>query len=159
MIARIVRLPPVLFFSFLVAGSAIQSRIPLSLGMPSGDLALATGGVLMIVAATIAFAAISEFRRYRTTVEPGQRPAALVTTGVFSFSRNPMYVALVLASCGIAAMTDALWLLGTAALLWLTLDRFVVRSEERVIEQTFELDYLAYKRRVRRWLGWSAAPR
>jgi protein-S-isoprenylcysteine O-methyltransferase Ste14 len=151
-IARIIRLPPVLFLSFLVVGSMAQARFPLSLGLPSFAVGMAVGSGALIVAAAIASAALWELNKHRTTVEPWQRPTALVTSGVFSFSRNPLYLALLLVLAGIAVMADALWLIIVTALLWLSLDRFIIRTEEEVLKEIFTEEYLAYRSRVRRWV-------
>lgn len=150
MIARIVRLPAVHFLACLIAGSWIHSRFPLSVGLPF-RMAMVAGSCVLITGLAIAWAAISRMRRHRTTVEPGQRPTALVTNGVFAYSRNPIYVALVLGVAGFAVMADSVWLLIAAFVLWIMLG-MVIRSEERVIAEIFPAEYGEYKRRVRRWL-------
>lgn len=142
----------VLFFLALTAAAVMQRVAPLESGMPSFALGMALGWGVWAVAALLAGAALHAMMRRGTPVEPGQRPTALVTSGVFNLSRNPIYLALVLATGGVALMTNALWFLLAAAVLWLLLDRIVVRSEERLIEETFGDEYRAYTRRTRRWL-------
>ena len=110
------------------------------------------GGALLLVGTGIGWAALSELRRHRTTVEPWHRPTALVTSGMFAFTRNPLYLTLLLILLSLAIMMDSLWLVASTALLWLTLDRVVVRAEEKLVEEAFPEEYPAYKRRVRRWL-------
>lgn len=93
------------------------------------------------------------FRRARTTVNP-LRPAtatALVTEGIYRYTRNPMYLGQALVLLG--AM---LWLGSAAAMLvvplfvgWIT--RFQIVPEERVLSARFGADYAAFRRRVRRW--------
>lgn len=152
MIARIIRLPVVLFLTFLIAGSAAQGMVPLLIGIPSFEVAMGIGSAMLAGAAIIGSAALFEMKKHGTTVEPGQRPAALVTTGIFSFSRNPLYLTLLLVLAALAVMADSLWLLVATALFWLLLNTFIVRSEERLLEETFAEEYATYKRRVRRWL-------
>jgi hypothetical protein len=92
------------------------------------------------------------FKERGTTVKPFERSTALVTTGVFALSRNKMYLGMVLILLGVAV------LLGTAApfavfgpfALWLDV-RFI-RTEERMLAETFGDDWLSYRSRVRRWL-------
>jgi protein-S-isoprenylcysteine O-methyltransferase Ste14 len=107
---------------------------------------------MLTAAVTIAGAAILTFRRHRTTVEPGQLPSTLVTGGVFAWSRNPIYVALIAIEAAIGIMADSLWILGAALLLWIVLDRVVVRREEEMIESVFGEAFRDYMRRVRKWL-------
>jgi protein-S-isoprenylcysteine O-methyltransferase Ste14 len=152
MLARILRLPVVLFLLALTGGSVIHRWFPVPLGLPSFAWMMLSGGSLMLAALLLAAAALLTMRRHRTTVEPGQRPSTLVTGGVFGLTRNPIYVALVLLMAAIALMADAVWILVAAAVLWLLLDRIVIRAEERIVEEVFGEQYVAYKGRVRRWL-------
>ena len=152
MIGRVLRLPPVLFLLTVTAAGVLHVRFPLTLGMPSFALGMTAGAIVMIVAVTIASLAFVEMRRHRTTIEPGQRPTSLVVGSVFAYTRNPLYVSLVLVVAALALMIDSWWFVAGAAVLGLVLDRVVVRSEERVLEEVFAGEYLAYKRRVRRWV-------
>lgn len=150
LLGRVVRLPVVHFLACLIAGSSAQRLLPLSIGMPF-RIGLLIGSVLLIAAFALGLAALMELRRHRTTVEPGQRPTALVKSGIFAFSRNPIYVALLLLLLAIAVMADSVWLLAAMVLLWILLTG-VIRSEERILDQAFAEHYADYKRRVRRWL-------
>ena len=94
------------------------------------------------------------FRRARTTVNP-LRPAnasALVTTGPFALSRNPMYVGMATLLAGWAAWLGTPWALTglVAFVAWIT--RFQILPEERVLAQRFGAAFDAYRGRVRRWL-------
>ena len=149
---RLIRLPAFLFLVLLIAGSALQNAVPLSLGMPTFRFAMMAGSFLLVAAFAIGVSGLVQLVIHRTTVDPGGRPTQLVTGGVFSFSRNPLYVALLLVHVALALMADSPWLLATAALLWLVLDRVVVRGEEQVLEEVFGDPYVAYRNEVRRWV-------
>ena len=152
MLLRILRLPAVILGIAITVAAIVQSRFPFAIGMPSFAVGMTAGAIVMVVAVAIAVAAMLEMRRHRTTVEPGQTPTALVTSGVFAVTRNPIYVAMLVLVIGLALMANALWFVVAAAILGIALDRVVIRGEERVIEQAFGEPYRAYKRRVRRWL-------
>ncbi|HEX6176774.1 MAG TPA: isoprenylcysteine carboxylmethyltransferase family protein [Thermoanaerobaculia bacterium] len=137
---------------FVAAGSVAQNLAPVALGLPSFEIALAAGGMIVLVALTVASAGIYQMKKHRTPVEPGQQPTALVTSGVFARSRNPLYLSLLLVLVAIAVMANALWILVAAALFGLTIDRVVIAWEERVLDRTFPDEYRDYKRRVRRWI-------
>lgn len=92
------------------------------------------------------------FHRQGTTVKPLREPARLVTEGVYRYSRNPMYLALLLAAAGIAMMLGSAspWLAVLG--LGFILDRVFVRGEEKLLGKHFGPVYEDYCRRVRRWL-------
>lgn len=111
-------------------------------------------GILTLAGFLIALAGVIDFRRARTTVNPLQpdSSSALVNTGIYRFSRNPMYVGFL---CWILAW--ALFLDSPAALL-LGLDfipymnRFQILPEEQALNQLFGEHYRDYCKQVRRWL-------
>ncbi|MDD2239367.1 MAG: isoprenylcysteine carboxylmethyltransferase family protein [Kiritimatiellae bacterium] len=110
------------------------------------------GAVPLLVGAALAAYALRIFRRHRTTPTPFGRPHRLVTSGPFRFSRNPMYLGILLMLSGVAG------LLGTAT-PWLVIPAlgalfavFFIRQEEKQLEITFKDTYRRYCSRVRRWL-------
>ena len=102
----------------------------------------------------VAAAGVVEFRRAQTTVNPmsPEAASALVTRGVYRFSRNPMYLGFALALLGWAAfLSNAAALLGIVAYVWY-LTRFQIVPEERMLEAKFGSAFETYRRSVRRWL-------
>ncbi|TNF87017.1 MAG: isoprenylcysteine carboxylmethyltransferase family protein [Gammaproteobacteria bacterium] len=92
------------------------------------------------------------FDRAGTNIIPFTESSALVTSGVFSISRNPMYTGMVLALAGTALIMNGLlaWLVVIA--FTALIRGFFIRTEERLMEKTFGEEYLAYKASVRRWI-------
>jgi len=92
------------------------------------------------------------FKRARTAVKPFEPSTALVLAGPFHFSRNPMYLGMVLALVGIAIVLGSAtpWLV-VPLFVWLVTERFIIR-EERKLEATFGQQYYDYKVKVRRWV-------
>ncbi len=143
-------LPPAYFLLFNALLAAVDKFWPIiSLTpMPWGWLGLipvALGTAVCIIAAW-------QFHRHRTTIVPFRPSHVLMTGGVFRFSRNPIYAAMVLIMAGIAVLAGSLggWLvppLFAASLHW----RFI-RPEERMLAAQFGPAYEAYRRRVRRWI-------
>jgi len=114
----------------------------------------ATAIALMVAAAAVGLAGLLEFRRAQTTVNP-LRPAkasALVTGGIYRFTRNPMYLALATALLAWAAyLGHALAPLGVALFVaWL--NRFQIAPEERALTALFGDEFVRYCRAVRRWI-------
>lgn len=111
-------------------------------------------GVALFVAgfALAAWARLT-FKRQRAEILPwSQAHSALVMSGPFRFSRNPMYLGILVISVG-AALVAGTWLMWLVPLLLFTLDNFVIIPfEERSMERTFGDAYRAYRTRVRRWI-------
>jgi protein-S-isoprenylcysteine O-methyltransferase Ste14 len=111
-------------------------------------------GGIAVAGALVTISGVLSFRRAKTTVNPlhPENATALVTSGVYRWTRNPMYLGLLLMLLGWSA-----WLSNAAALALvggfvIFLDRFQIRPEERALESRFGREFGAYKARVRRWL-------
>ena len=110
-------------------------------------------GLLPVVIGVVVAAQGSRlFTRAGTNIIPFTESSALVTTGVFSFSRNPMYTGMVLALAGTALIMNGLFAWLVVIAFTALIRGFFIRTEERLMEETFGADYLAYKASVRRWI-------
>jgi protein-S-isoprenylcysteine O-methyltransferase Ste14 len=95
-----------------------------------------------------------EFRRERTTFSPmkPENASALVVSGIFRFTRNPMYLGLLMFLLAWASyLSNGVALLGLPAFV-LYMNRFQIAPEERALAALFGADFTAYKARVRRWM-------
>jgi protein-S-isoprenylcysteine O-methyltransferase Ste14 len=110
------------------------------------------GGVLLIAPWAIAFWAIATFRRHNTPVDPLGRVATIVTEGPFRYTRNPMYVTLLLVYIGGTLLGHLAWSAILLAPVFLALQYGVIVREERHLRTVFGEQYLEYCRHVRRWL-------
>ncbi|HUP63306.1 MAG TPA: isoprenylcysteine carboxylmethyltransferase family protein [Thermoanaerobaculia bacterium] len=144
--------PPVLFLLCLIAGAIVHRRRPLELAPYPFVAGVMVGCVLLSIAAIIGGWALRDMRSHRTPIEPWEDPRQLVTSGPFRVTRNPLYVTLVTVLLAIAVMVNSLWLIASAALLVILLDRIIIVREEAILGRTFGVDYDDYKRRVRRWI-------
>ncbi len=142
--------PPVYFLASLAAMAAFHRWCPLRrvLGPPAAY----AGIVLLVLGIAMSASAVAAFKRLGTPVIPFQRSTALVTTGLYRFTRNPMYLGLVAALVGAAVLSGTLgaWL-PIPAFVWILTTRFI-HGEERFLEEIFGEAYVRYRRRVRRWL-------
>lgn len=98
------------------------------------------------------FLAYRMFRKHSTSHAPFSTPVELIDNGVFAFSRNPVYLALVLSQCGLGFIFDTLWLIFTSVVLFVALHYLVVLDEEIVLQRGFKEKYERYKDRTRRWM-------
>jgi len=143
-------LPPVWLAVFLVLAWVQASRLPVG-PAASGWTALAGGLLVGGGLLSIGLAAL-EMRRARTTVIPHMEPDALVTSGIFRRSRNPIYVGDALVLTGLILRWGA-WpsLVLVPLFVWLITDRFVLDEEAR-LRARFGAAFDAYVERTRRWL-------
>src|SRR5262249_41117869 len=127
----------------LPTGWPTSAAALLRYGMGSGLVAL--GMIPMTLG-------VRAFRRAGTNVETPKPAIRLVTDGIYAWSRNPMYVALVLLFAGSAVLANSGWL-GLALMLFVVLLQVgVIAREERYLARKFGAPYLGYRARVRRWL-------
>ena len=101
-----------------------------------------------------ALAAIVSFFQAKTTVNP-HRPHAtstMVTSGVYQFSRNPMYLGVLLVLCGWAIWLSNLLAIALLATFVAYISRFQILPEERILRTKFGPEFAAYTASVRRWL-------
>ena len=109
---------------------------------------------LLAVGLVVSTAGVVSFRRARTTINPTRPMAtsALVSSGIYRITRNPMYLGLLLELLGWAAfLANPLALLLVPAFV-LYINRFQIKPEERTLSALFGGEYGAYQERVRRWL-------
>jgi protein-S-isoprenylcysteine O-methyltransferase Ste14 len=144
--------PPLLFVLALVAGLAGERLRPATLGLAELGPRLVAGGLCFATAAGLATWAFATLRRLGTSPEFGGEVTALAEAGPYRFTRNPLYLALVLALAGFACMLDSVAVATTVPALLVALDRLVVVREERFLAARFGARYEAWARRVRRWI-------
>jgi protein-S-isoprenylcysteine O-methyltransferase Ste14 len=113
------------------------------------------GWCLMAAAVLPMLAALNRFQRAGTTVDPRdpRKATALVTGGVYRWSRNPMYLGLTLLLVGWAIHLGSLSPLLVPPLFALVISRVQILPEERILSERFGDDYERYCRSVGRWLG------
>ncbi len=92
------------------------------------------------------------FRKHQTAIKPFKESSTLVTQGPYRFTRNPMYLSMLLALTGVAVVLGSVTCLSILpAFAWLITTRFI-RVEEAMLTERFGEPYLAYQKRVRRWV-------
>jgi len=142
--------PPFIYLTSLVLGTVIQLAAPLSY-LPR-PLAMPLGVPLVVVAIALFATSVAKFRAAGTPVPARQPTTAIVRTGPYRFSRNPIYLAFSLLQLGIAIWVNSLWLLATLVGAVALVNFVVIPREEQYLERKFGAEYLDYKASVRRWL-------
>lgn len=134
------------FIEILLLPSNINSIFPFNLV----GLFILLLGFIFIVAANFHLLVVGNIGLVAR--EPFHIPSTLVTTGPYRYSRNPIYLGVVLILLGFAIAFVSITVLICAITVFTFFWRFFVRWEEKKLEEAFGEEYLAYKTRVRRWL-------
>lgn len=146
----IVAPPPLLYLIALAAVIALQWLRPL----PILEHAAATwiGGALLALGLALNLWGAWTMRRARTPINPYRPVEAVVTTGAFRLSRNPLYVGLDLVLLGLALLLDSLWGIAALLVVVVVMHYGVILPEERYLEERFGEPYRRYRAAVRRYL-------
>lgn len=147
------KIPPlalVPLFGLLMLGLAWLTP---ELGIPA-PWRIWNAALLAVLGFTIALAGVIGFRLARTTVNPlkPESSSALVNTGIYRYSRNPMYVGFLcwILAWGVFLDNPLAFLLGLAFVPYM--NRFQIIPEEKALTNLFGDDYLIYCKQARRWL-------
>lgn len=148
-----VRFPPPLIY---IIGLVIGVYAGRALGLPHLDLSDAVrdilSGAFLIAGVIVMLAAIGLFRSRKTNIIPFKPATCLVDTGIYGFTRNPMYVGMALTYVALAILFNSVGGLILLPVVLAIMQTQVIAREEAYLERTFGRDYLAYKSRVRRWI-------
>ena len=110
------------------------------------------GAIPMLVGAALAASAARQFSSAGTNIIPLTKSTALVTDGVFAYTRNPMYTGMILVLAGFALVLDNPWCWVVVGVFFLIVRQLFILREEPLMHETFGDDYSSYQSRVRRWI-------
>ena len=146
------RIPPPVVGLIIAAGMWAVAQLPPTVAMPR-LVRLLVAILLLATGIAVALGGVVSFRRARTTVNPlkPETTAALVASGVYSFTRNPMYLGMAAVLLAWAVFLASPWSLAGPVLFAWYITRFQIVPEERVLAGLFGETFAAYKKRVRRW--------
>ena len=143
--------PAAIQLSSVLAGLMLHALWPAEIPLAAE---LAWIAVPMFMGGAVAIIALSyrEFAKAKTSVRPDRGAHALIRTGPFRYSRNPLYVAVSLLIVGIGIWVNSLWVLVMLIPMIVVMSRAVIAREERYLEHKFGQEYLDYRASVRHWI-------
>jgi protein-S-isoprenylcysteine O-methyltransferase Ste14 len=142
--------PPLLYVVFFAAGFFLD-RVA-QLPQPPIAVARTLGAAFVLAFVALTFASFRHFWLAGTSIVPIRPTSALVVGGPYRFTRNPMYLALLLLYAGVSCLLGLVWpLLLGPALVWVVRE-WCIGPEERYLAEKFGDEYDRYRARVRRWL-------
>ncbi|MEO1117308.1 MAG: isoprenylcysteine carboxylmethyltransferase family protein [Pseudomonadota bacterium] len=147
------KIPPPVLAALVAAVMYGVSRSTWSLSFDTGLNGWISSGLLLGGAVVVTLGVI-QFRRHKTTVDPlhPEKASTLVTSGIFSVTRNPMYVGLVLILLGVGVRFDSLAAVLIALGFIPLITALQIRAEEAAMRDLFGGDFDAYVARTRRWI-------
>ncbi len=92
------------------------------------------------------------YKKYHTTIKPNETPTKLITEGAFKFSRNPMYLGMIMLLIGVSVVLGSLISLLFPLTFITYLQIFVIPTEEKKLELSFGNEYLKFKTKTRKWI-------
>jgi protein-S-isoprenylcysteine O-methyltransferase Ste14 len=144
--------PPLIFFACLGAGVFLDYLFPFPVARCTRAVRMAAGSSLIVVSSLIALSAFRAMISNKTPFNPAKSTVRIVRKGAYRFSRNPMYLALLLLLGGIAVLLCSIWLVLALIILFVLLVWLAIGPEEKYLSDKFGDDYLNYKTSVRRWI-------
>ena len=142
--------PPVIYGISILSGIVLNKYWPLA--MPYGLHGYLYGSLVIFPAIFLAGFSVIEFHQAGTELRPDKPDSALITSGPYRFTRNPLYIVLTLAQVTVALWHDNAWILILAVPSVVVITKYAIAREECYLEKRFGQDYLDYRQRVRRWL-------
>ena len=148
------KVPPL---ALTVGAAIVMVVVPAAFGRTTSvrpEIAIPIGIAAALAGLLLALRGVIDFRCAQTTVDPRhpEQSARLVTTGVYRWTRNPMYLGFVAALAGLAIALQSVAGLAIASLAAVYLQRFQIHPEERILQPRFGDAFNVYLGQVRRWL-------
>jgi protein-S-isoprenylcysteine O-methyltransferase Ste14 len=142
--------PPVVALMFIVIAYFLGRFVTLPFVVP---MVLRNIGLFMtFIGFLLGIGAFMEFRKARTTLDPHGSVKQMVTSGIYRFTRNPIYLGFLLMVIGLPLNSGLIWGFVAAPFYMMLMTRLVIEHEEAYLLKKFKDQYTGYRSRVRRWL-------
>jgi len=142
--------PPVVALLCIGIAYLLGRFIPLPFSVPA--ILRYMGLALCLIGFLLGIASFIEFRKAQTTLDPHGSTTQLVSSGVYRFSRNPIYLGFLLIVIGLPLYFGLFWGIVMAPIFIFLMNHLVIQPEEMYLERKFRETYMDYRARVRRWL-------
>jgi protein-S-isoprenylcysteine O-methyltransferase Ste14 len=149
--------PPLIYGGLAIVAVILQAYFPLAKWATGSRVVTLLGTAIFLCGLTLDIGTLLMFARRRANFLPHRSATALITTGPFRLSRNPIYLGNTLALAGAGIAFRSLWLLAAAALAAILTHYLAILREERHLAAKFGAEWQAYAARTPRWIGWSGS--
>ncbi|MDP4211288.1 MAG: isoprenylcysteine carboxylmethyltransferase family protein [Bacteroidota bacterium] len=144
--------PPLFYVSLFLFSLLLQRYYPVSRGFFQTSIAHLGGSVIIAFGLMTTAPALRQFFKTKNTLITVKPATSLQTNGIYSVSRNPMYLGLLFVYLGVALIFGNWWTIILLPLLFVLINYFIILQEEKYLLKAFGASYSDYKKKVRRWL-------
>jgi protein-S-isoprenylcysteine O-methyltransferase Ste14 len=144
--------PPLIYAAIFFLSILMQKIIPINNSFFDSRNATIAGIVLIVIALLFILPALIKFVQSKNTLVTIKPATSLQTKGIYSLTRNPMYMGLLILYSGIAMLEGNLWTFIFIPLIIIIVQSYVIRGEENYLQRAFGEEYIAYRKKVRRWI-------
>ena len=144
--------PPLFYVITFLAAVFIQKLAPLEKEFFYTTTSKIIGSIIIIAGLFFNFPALRQFFNTKNTLVTIKPANSLQTTGIYSVTRNPMYISLLLSYTGLSFIIGNWWNFILLPLLVLVVQEYIIKREELYLQRRFGQEYLDYKNKVKRWL-------
>jgi protein-S-isoprenylcysteine O-methyltransferase Ste14 len=145
------KIPPPILVLILVVSSFLSSKKIDVIHIPNQTL---TSILILLIGILILIIPVSKFIKSKTTIDPikFKKVNTLVTSGIYKYSRNPMYLGLLLIVISSSILYLNIYSVTTPMIFYYWINRFQIKREEIFLTEKFGKEYLLYMTRTRRWI-------
>jgi protein-S-isoprenylcysteine O-methyltransferase Ste14 len=144
--------PPLIYVLIFIASVFIQKEIPITASIFQSWAIKVVGIIFLIIASFFLARSLRQFFQSKNTVILIKPASSLQKTGIYGISRNPMYVGLAIVYLGITCFIGNWWNIILFPVLFLIVQEYIIKREEKYLELEFGQQYEEYRIKVRRWL-------
>ena len=144
--------PPLIYVMVFLAAIFIQKKISIDDSIFHLQITKIAGILFLIVSLFFLVTSLRQFFISKNTLIPIKPASSLQTNGIYSITRNLMYVSLALVYLGISCFVGNWWNIILFPLLLLIVQEYIIKREEKYLVRRFGQEYVVYKTKVRRWL-------
>lgn len=134
----------------------IALSLALHFYFPVGEVihfpATMVGVIVSVTGLVVSTIANASLLKHRTSTKPFEKPSELIETGIFRYSRNPVYLGMLLVLTGIDVYLGSVTALAVPFVFFFIFNTVIIPSEEGKLQEVFDERYIAYRKRVRRWI-------
>jgi len=145
------KIPPPILVLILVVSSFLLSKKIDVIHIPHQTL---VSILILLIGILILIIPVTKFIKYKTTIDPIEfkKVNKLVTSGIYKYSRNPMYLGLLLIVISSSILYLNIYSVSTPIFFYYWINRFQIQREEIFLTEKFGKEYLSYKTKTRRWI-------
>ncbi|MFT4837417.1 MAG: protein-S-isoprenylcysteine O-methyltransferase Ste14 [Psychromonas sp.] len=147
---KIIAPAQIIFLFTVIAGFILQYVAPVHF-FASGIFILVLSTIVLIAGILIAVWALKTMKTEKVSPNHYTPTAKLIVAGPYQYSRNPMYISMILVYLGITLLLNSLWFFVLLMPMSILVCRGIIQPEEMFLEAYFGEEYKNYKKRVRRW--------